>query len=215
MSILIVFDKSNSSEDSRRLAHVFSDRDFRQSLDKEYALVYIDLADTADAKENVKDADRNRQLRDQFQVGEYPTVLMTDEEGQVMGFLGGFQKEGMGNLTIHEDEHEGDDEEGGGPSTETVFEGGAQSFQRMFKQWHEMGTEIRKATEKIKSLSAGEDKNKAIGKLLDLLELNDLDRFYQTQITEWKALLPEELCKHRWPSPAMIAASGRRGSAIA
>ena len=82
------------------------------------------------------------------------------------------------------------------PSAADPFEGGVKSFQRMLKQWHDMGAEIRKAKDKIKALDAGDEKNQVIGKLLDLLELNDLDRFYQPQITEWKGMLPAAL-QHR------------------
>ena len=191
--ILIVFDKSNGSEDSRRLASVFSDRDLRRHLDGEYTLVYIDTSDTSDANAAIENADRNRRFCEQFHVTEYPSIVMIDADGNVIGFLGGFQKDMNGSS---DEEHQGDDE-GEGPNTppteETPFGGSAANFHRMFKQWQQMGTEISKQSDAIKSMSAGEEKNKAIGKLLDLLEINDLARFYQPQIVEWKAMLPAAL----------------------
>jgi S1-C subfamily serine protease/thioredoxin-related protein/DNA-directed RNA polymerase subunit RPC12/RpoP len=191
MAVLIVFDQSNASEESRRLAHVFSDRELRQNLDRDYVLVYIDLADSPEAKADVKDAASNRRLRDQFEISEYPTLVMTDADGQVLGFLGGFQEEGVGGAAIGPADHEEDEGEG----SNELFVGGVKAFEVMFKEWRNTGEALHKAMEQVKSLTEGEEKHKAIGKLLDLLEVNNLERFYQPQIAQWTAMLPEALRK--------------------
>ena len=193
-SILILFDKSDSSEDSKHSAHdIFGDREFRNSLDKDYLLVYIDFPESAEAKENVKDPERNRRLADQFHLKEkdYPTVLLTDKDGQPIGILEGFQKDEGGGGEADNNEGGGDEE---GPGESFISESGVNAFRAMLKQWHKTGREYHKATANIKTLS-GEEQQKAIGKLLDLLEINDLDRFYKPQIDAWLAMLPPKLQK--------------------
>ena len=85
--ILILFDGSDWVEASRTMARdIFFQPDFRDRADRDYILVYADFPHSADAKGKVKKPDRNKRLQDQFGVGAtYPTVVVTDKDGQPWG----------------------------------------------------------------------------------------------------------------------------------
>ena len=154
-------------------------------------LVYIDFPESAEAKENVKDAESNRRLADQFRIKEkdYPTVLLTDKDGQPIGILeGGFGAKGSRGRRGEADNNEAAAKRPGG-------ELGAGRSERIPRDAQAVAQDRRhesKSDGEIKTLS-GEEKQKPSAKLLDLLEINDLDRFYGPEIKEWAAMLPADL----------------------
>ena len=142
----------------------------------------------------MKDAERNRRLADQFHLKEkeYPTLLLTDKDGQPIGIPRRLP-ERRGHAARPTTRRSG--RRRGRPERENfIRRGRRKGFRRMLKQWRKIGDEYPPSDGQHQD-PVRRGAEKAIGKLLDLLEINDLDRFYQPQIREWLAVLPRELQK--------------------
>ena len=89
--ILVLFDASDNCEHSEAYRReIFSQAEFRDSVEKEYVLFYLDSPKSDGAKAKVKDARQNERVNKQFSVGYYPTILLLDKEGHAVGAHEGY-----------------------------------------------------------------------------------------------------------------------------
>ena len=87
-SILILFDGSDWSPNSEPLMReVFSRDEFLNGPGKDSVLVYADFPKTVQGAAKVQSRERNEALGEQFQVKDYPTVVLTQPDGKPIGCL--------------------------------------------------------------------------------------------------------------------------------
>ena len=87
-SILILFDGSDWSPNSEPLMReVFSRDEFLNGPGKDSVLVYADFPKTLQGAAKVQSRERNEALGEQFQVKDYPTVVLTQPDGKPIGCL--------------------------------------------------------------------------------------------------------------------------------
>ena len=87
-SILIVFDGSDGAPNSEPLMReVFSRDEFLNGPGKDCVLVYVDFPQTRRRRAKVQSRERNEALGQQFQVKDYPTVVLTQPDGKPIGCL--------------------------------------------------------------------------------------------------------------------------------
>jgi thioredoxin-related protein len=87
--ILVTFNGSDWCGWCIRLMYeVFFQQDFRDRIDRDFVLVQIDSPRKAEGKSRVQDLARNEALARRFGVRGYPTVILTDSEGQAYAQTG-------------------------------------------------------------------------------------------------------------------------------
>jgi thioredoxin-related protein len=67
---------------------VFSKPEFLDAAKKRFVLVKLDFPKGEEAKKIVPNPERNAQLRDQYEVGGYPTILLLDSSAEILGSTG-------------------------------------------------------------------------------------------------------------------------------
>jgi thioredoxin-related protein len=67
---------------------VFSTPEFLEAAKKNFVLVALDFPRAAEVKAKVPNPKRNDELRDKYEVGGYPTILLMTPEGDVFGQTG-------------------------------------------------------------------------------------------------------------------------------
>lgn len=95
--ILILFDGSDWCAWSQRMMYeVFAKSDFSRRASMKYVLVQIDFPRRfAIVKKMVEDKDRNRKLLERFDVEGFPSIVVTDSQGQPYGRFG-YQRQRKG-----------------------------------------------------------------------------------------------------------------------
>jgi S1-C subfamily serine protease/thioredoxin-related protein len=168
-NVLIVFDASDSKESSfasKRFGEaVLLRHEFTDKAKQEYVCVYIDNLQNGDPDHRVLDASRNRALTDKFKVAVFPTVIVTDPKERPFGVMEGYSVNGVN------------------------------AFLALMAQWDANSKSLFKLLDKVDSLPPGKGDPDAIVKMLDFLQLNDLDRFYAPAIAKLTALLPSGASK--------------------
>lgn len=87
--ILIVFEQSDGNEKSIQMREkILSRSEFIDQTRWRFVLVRIDFPKKDEAKARVEDPQRNRRLAEHYQVSEYPTVVLTNAEGQAYAAVG-------------------------------------------------------------------------------------------------------------------------------
>ena len=164
-NVLILFDASDAKESSfasSRFAEAVAKRkEFRERADKEYVCVYIDNPENAEAQGKVENADRNRKLTEKFRITVFPTVVVTDPQGRPFGIMEGYKINGIN------------------------------AFLELMDKWAADGKSLFDLLAKIDAMPKGSANADLVGKVLDFLEMNKLDRFYRDTIKDLTARLPK------------------------
>ncbi len=163
-NVLILFDASDakaSSFGSSRFREAVALRpEFRERADKEYVCVYIDNPQHAEAQEEVKDADRNRELTEKFHVAIFPTVLATDPRGRPFGVLEDYKINGIN------------------------------AFLELMDKWTSDGKRLFPLLARFDAMPKDSPNPSLAGEVLDVLEMSKLGRFYAPTIDKATACLP-------------------------
>ena len=144
---------------------------------RDLVLMYVDFPHAWEGKSKVKDAARNEALGQRFQVKDFPTVVLV-----------GKQQKPIGVLPVHQDCD-------------------LKGFLALLKEWRHTGDELQRLTKEIEAAGDKAKKNDAVCKAWDLVMSNDLDRYYEREIEQWKGMLPAEMRDHK---PAATAAEVER-----
>ena len=172
--VLVFFDSSDSAPNSEPFMRViFSQEDFLKVADKDYVLVYVDFPQTPEARAHVQNADRNEALGKQFDVKDYPVVMLFGQDSKPIGIL-----------QTH------------------LPERGLKGFFDLLKEWRHFGDELQAATKEIQTATDAAKKNEAICKAWDLVAGNDLERYYKQEVDQWVAMLPADMRNHKHPATA-------------
>ena len=86
--VLVFFDSSDSAPNSEPFMRViFSQEEFLKVADKDYVLVYVDFPQSPEARAHVRNPDHNEALGKQFDVKDYPVVMLFGQDGKPIGIL--------------------------------------------------------------------------------------------------------------------------------
>ena len=66
----------------RLMNEVLFQREFREQIEEDFVLVSIDVPREAEARAKVQDRARNEAMTERFAVSSYPTIVLTDSQGQ-------------------------------------------------------------------------------------------------------------------------------------
>jgi len=164
-NVLLLFDASDSKESSfasSRFAEAVALRkEFRERAEKEYVCVYIDNPQKADAQGRVENATRNHKVTEDFCIKIFPTVVVTDPKGRPFGVMEDYKINGIN------------------------------AFLELMDKWAVDDKSLFDLLAKIDDLPKESPNSDLIGKALDFLEMNRLDRFYGHTIKKLTARLPK------------------------
>ena len=164
-NVLILFDSSDAKESSfasNRFKEAVAKRDeFHKRADKEFVCVYIDNPKSSQAQDELKDANRNRQLTEKFGITVFPTVVVTDAKGRPFGVLGGYKINGIN------------------------------PFLALMDKWAANGKQLFALLDKFDAMPEESPNADLAGEVLDFLEMSELDRFYAHTIKRATACLPK------------------------
>ena len=163
--ILIVFDRSDRPPKSaaRLMQEIFSKAEFLKLAADDFVLLYVNFAETPEARLKVKDPARNEALGQRFQVTDFPTVVLVGKQFRPVGIL---------------------------PANQDCD---LKGFLDLLKEWRETDDQLRTLTKDIATATDKTKKNDAICKAWDLVVSNDLERYYGREIEQWKGMLPADL----------------------
>jgi S1-C subfamily serine protease len=171
--ILIVFDDSDGAPNAEPLMQeIFSKDEFQTGPGKDCVLMYVDFPETHEGAVKVKSRDQNQALGQQFQVKEYPTLVLTRADGSPIGYR------------------------------QVRLGGDVKAFLKLFKEWRTTGEKLQALTKEIEAARGEAAKREAICKAWDLLASSDLEPFYAEEIGRWKGALPAEMQQRKHPATA-------------
>jgi hypothetical protein len=163
-NVLIFFDASDSKESrfaSRRFIDAVADsKDFRQRAAKEYVCVYIDNPQGEEAKGKVKNLARNRKVTENFCITIFPTVVVTDYRGYPFGMLEDYKINGLA------------------------------PFLQLMDEWAVERKYLLALLAATDAMPKESGNPVIVGKALDFIEVNNLQRFYAHTIKKLNARLP-------------------------
>ena len=159
--VFLLFDASDSPESSfasGRFAEVVAGRkEFRERADRDYVCVYIDNPKNAAGQGRVANGERNRQLTEKFRISVFPTVVVTDAKGRPFGVL------------------------------EDCKISGIKAFLELMTKWTSDRKNLFELLAKVDALPKDSPDSDLMGKALNFLETNKLDRFYRGTMKELTA----------------------------
>ncbi len=164
-SILLVFDASDVA------ANKFASGRFTESValsselrehTTDYVRVYIDNPTEAEAAGRVENVERNKQLTEKYRIRVFPTVVAADAKGHPFGVLEGYSINGI------------------------------TAFIELLTQWNEDRKLLADELAQLDAMPEDRPNAEVVGKFLDFLEANRLDRFYRSMIQRLAAKLPQD-----------------------
>ena len=179
---LVLFDASDNCEHSEAYRReIFSQAEFRDSVEKEYVLVYLDSPKSDGAKAKVKDARQNERVNKQFSIRATIRRSCSWTRRAIRS------------------------------SPRRLCACELKPFMEMLGKWRETGVRIQSLLAAVQSAPLGEKKKEAVGKLMKVLEEKNLTQYYEPQASQWAAMLPPEQRKKPAPAaPSRKPRPGRQ-----
>ena len=158
--IVIFFDASDWCGYCKAMTReIFLQPSFRQKTKTKYVFVHVDSPRSPEAKAKVQDFDRNSHLQSDFGIGSFPTIILTDRDGHVLGCQDGYLK------------------------------GGADRFATLLTEWQATGALLKRAIAAVNTAKGELARREAIDQVRTLAKLQGIARFYEKQLAVWQAVM--------------------------